>query len=69
MTTPIKTITSRTNEEIKQVATLKDKKAREEQNRFMAEGLRTCSTLAKTGMKLVQMYTTQANLEDVQDIY
>ena len=67
MTTPIKTITSRTNEEIKQVATLKDKKAREEQNRFMAEGLRTCSTLAKTGMKLVQMYTTQANLEDVQE--
>ncbi len=67
MSTPIKTITSRTNEEIKLVAALKDKQAREEQKRFIAEGLRTCSTLAKSGMKLVQMYTTQEHLEEVQE--
>lgn len=64
--TPIKTITSRTNEEVKLVAALKDKKERDEQNKFIAEGLRTCSTLAKSGVKLVQLYTTKANLDDAQ---
>lgn len=64
--TEIKQITSRTHEDVKKVTELHDKKGRSEHHKFIAEGLRTCSTLAKTGTKLVQTYTTQKNLEDVQ---
>ncbi len=66
-TTPIKTITSRTHEDVKLVTSLHDKKGRTEHHKFIAEGLRTCSTLAKTGTKLVQMYTTEENLEAVRE--
>lgn len=62
----IKTITSKTNEEIKLVCALHDRKGRQEQNRFMAEGLRTVSTLVKNGMKVVQLYTTQELLNEAQ---
>lgn len=65
--TEIKRITSRTHEEVKKVTELHDKKGRTEHHKFIAEGLRTCSTLAKTGTKLVQMYTTEENLESVRE--
>lgn len=63
----IKVITSRTHEDIKKVIELHDKKGRTEHHKFIAEGLRTCSTLAKTGTKLVQMYTTEENLPAVKE--
>ncbi len=63
----MKTITSRTNEEIKLVHELHASKGRTAQNRFLAEGSRTCSTLIKNGMKLVQLYVTQEQLETAQE--
>ncbi len=65
--TEIKKITSRTHEDVKKVIELHDKKGRTEHHKFIAEGLRTCSTLAKTGTKLVQMYTTEENLPAVKE--
>ena len=64
----MKTITSKTNEEIKSVCALHDRKGREEQNRFMAEGLRTVTTLIKNSMKVVQLYTTEKNLADAHKL-
>lgn len=62
----IKTITSRTNEEIKLVAQLHSAKGRDEQKRFIAEGSRTCQTLVENGMKLVQMYVTKDEFATVK---
>jgi RNA methyltransferase, TrmH family len=64
----MKTITSKINEEIKLVCALHDRKGREEQNRFIAEGLRTVSTLIKNQMKLVQLYTTEKNISDAKKL-
>src|SRR6516165_4380252 len=64
----MKTITSKMNEEIKSVCALHDRKGREEQNRFIAEGLRTVTTLIKNKMKLVQLYATEKNLPDAQKL-
>lgn len=55
----MKTIISRTNDEIKQVITLHDAKGRKEHKQFIAEGLRICTTLIKSGMKTVQLYATK----------
>ncbi len=63
----IKTITSRTHEEVKMISALHDAKGRDAQKRFIAEGSRTCSTLIESGMKLVQMYTTKAQLAAVRE--
>ena len=64
----MKTITSRANEEVKSVCDLHDSKGRKAQNQFMAEGLRTCTTLIKNGMKLIQLYVTQDNLPAAQEL-
>jgi TrmH family RNA methyltransferase len=64
----MKTITSKTNEEIKSVCALHDRKGRETQNRFIAEGLRTVTTLIKNSMKLAQLFTTQENLAEAQKL-
>lgn len=64
----MKTITSKTNEEIKLVCALHDRKGREEQNRFIAEGLRTVTTLIKNSMKIVQLYTTEKYVADAQKL-
>lgn len=64
----MKTITSKTNDEIKSVCALHDRKDRESQNRFIAEGLRTVTTLIKNSMKVVQLYTTEKYLSDAQKL-
>jgi RNA methyltransferase, TrmH family len=64
----MKTITSKANEEIKLVCALHDRKGREDQNRFIAEGLRTVTTLIKNRMKLMQLYTTEKNLSDAKNL-
>lgn len=64
----MKTITSKINEEIKLVCALHDRKNREEQNKFIGEGLRTVSTLIKNSMKVVQLYTTEKHLGDAQKL-
>ncbi len=64
----MKVITSKTNEEIKSVCALHDRKERESQNKFIAEGLRTVTTLIKSGMKVVQLYTTEKHAYDAQKL-
>lgn len=64
----MKTITSKTNEEIKSVCALHDRKEREAQNKFIAEGLRTVTTLIKNSMKVVQLYSTEKHLAEAQKL-
>lgn len=55
----MKTITSRFNDEIKEVAGLVQAKERKKLKQFIAEGLRTCSTLINSPIELVQLYATE----------
>jgi RNA methyltransferase, TrmH family len=55
----MKTITSRFNDEIKEVAALGQAKERKKLKQFIAEGLRTCSTLINSPIELVQLYVTE----------
>ncbi len=59
----LKTITSRQNQEIIEVAALANAKARSQQKKFIAEGTRTVATLIASPLKLVQLYVTQELLE------
>lgn len=52
----IRTITSTSNEEIKEVAKLASTKERSTRGLFIAEGTRVCTTLLQAGMELEQMY-------------
>ncbi len=55
----MKTITSLQNPEIKLIEKLHDSKARKEQGKFLAEGIRVCSTLIASDAKLIQLYITE----------
>jgi TrmH family RNA methyltransferase len=60
----IRTITSSSNEEIKNIAKLGSTKERSLQGRFIAEGIRVCSTLLQAGFKPEQIYITNAEYAD-----
>jgi len=64
----MKTITSRTNQEISRVVHLKEAREREKQQRFTAEGVRVCKTLIDNGIQLDTLYTTEPLLEQAQKI-
>jgi TrmH family RNA methyltransferase len=64
----MKKITSRQNPEIISIAKLEDTKQRAQQNRFVAEGLRTCATLLEAGISLIQLYITEENITPVQEL-
>ena len=64
----MKTILSTANEEIKSVRALHENKGRQEQKKFIAEGLRTCTTLIKNQMKLVQLYVLEEHQADAQKL-
>lgn len=64
----MKKIISRQNPEIKNVTKLKLQKERKKQNKFLAEGLRTCKTLINSKIKLVQLYVIQDALEKTKDL-
>ncbi len=64
----MKTITSRTNQEIKHLASLHAKKHRTEHSQFIAEGIRACSTLIKHGHLPYALYVTERNLPAAQAI-
>lgn len=59
----MRNITSLSNEEIKSIASLKDSKERYAQKKFIAEGVRTITTLAQGTMKLSALYITPDLLE------
>ncbi|MDR3646551.1 MAG: RNA methyltransferase [Candidatus Babeliales bacterium] len=61
----MKSISSIQNPEIKDIAQLQTAKGRHTQNKFIAEGIRVCSTLIASNVKLVQIYATQANKDYV----
>lgn len=58
----MKSITSRTNPEIKHLASLQDKKHRTEHGQFIAEGIRACSTLIQHGRTPIGLYVTEQQL-------
>lgn len=63
----MKQISSRQNPEIIAIAKLTQAKERYKQNQFVAEGLRTCTTLAST-QKLLQIYVTKQLLDQAQQL-
>ncbi len=64
----MKNITSRQNPEIITVAKLADAKERTAQGMFIAEGLRVCSTLAESSLKLVQLYVLNSLVSQAESI-
>jgi len=64
----MKTIVSRQNPQIKQIAKLKLQKERIQQKKFIAEGYRTCKTIIDSDIELLELYTTQAMLEKAKEI-
>lgn len=58
----MKHISSRQNPEIKEIAALKNAKARKEQQRFIAEGIRTIKTIMQR-QHPIQLYLTQELFE------
>lgn len=61
-------ITSRTNPEIKAVCKLESAHERIAQNRYRAEGLRTCATLIQSDQQLITVYATDTTLESARGI-
>ena len=64
----MKTINSRTNETIKHVASLNQKKQRSAHKQFIAEGLRTCTTLIESGANLLQFFVTEQHVDAAQKL-
>ncbi len=64
----MKTISSRSHEMIKQVASLQQKKQRSKHNQFVAEGLRTCTTLIQSGHQPVQLFVTEQHATRAQKL-
>jgi len=62
----MKTISSRQNPEIKNCVTLKKKKERHAQGKFIAEGETVCATLCAAGWQPQQLYVTQQRLDIAQ---
>jgi TrmH family RNA methyltransferase len=58
----MKSITSRTNPLIKHIASLQHKKYRMEHGQFCAEGERTCATLIKSNLLLLNAFVTDTYL-------
>ncbi len=61
----MKLITSLANPEVKLVTSLHHSKYRKEHNLFIAEGLRTCSTLIQSGMTPTAVYATAEVFDEV----
>lgn len=61
----LKHISSRTNEEIREVAALREAAGRKRQQRFIAEGKRVCLSLIGGGMQLQALYVTLRGHEEI----
>ena len=65
---PYPEISSVQNETIKQIVQLHSAKGRTQHRQFIAQGLRVCTTLAQSNIKLVHTYATKEMLADAQSI-
>jgi len=61
-------ITSRTNETIKRIASLANSRERAHYQLFLAEGLRVCTTLCTSGMRLNHLYITEQMTAHAQQL-
>lgn len=64
----MKIIESRQNPEVKGIVALHERKNRTARNLYIAEGLRVCTTLLKSGQKLKQFYVTYPMLDAARDL-
>lgn len=64
----MKKISSVNNEEIKAIAKLSTAQGRKEQKRFIAEGVRVCSTIISAGLKPIQVYSIQSMLTHAREL-
>lgn len=64
----MKTISSRTNETVKHIVSLHQKKQRTAHKQFIAEGLRTCTTLIESGVTLAQLFIIEQHVQAAQQI-
>src|SRR5437762_7132725 len=64
----MRNITSLSNEEIKSIVSLKDSKERYAQKKFVAEGVRTITTLTQGNTKLSALYIIPDMLETAHAI-
>lgn len=62
------TITSRSHDKIKYAVRLQQKKYRNEYQQFIAEGVRTCMTLMTAGVELIDLFITEKNIAEIEDI-
>ena len=62
----MKEITSRNNPLIKEVAALQQAKQRKKANQFIAEGIRTCSTLVNTGYQPITAFVVNAMFDQAK---
>jgi len=62
-------ITSLSNPLVKELVRLHTVKGRRLAQAFLAEGLRTCSTILSAGLELEQLYVTEKQLSAVQKIF
>jgi len=65
----MKQITSLQNDEVKLVVQLcKESRERHSQKLFVAEGLRTCSTLIESNVRLVQLYCVYNQVDKIESL-
>jgi len=64
----METITSRQNKEIKALVKLKMLKERKKQQKFIAEGLKVCKTVCKSGLSPQNVYATKEKQEDAKKL-
>lgn len=64
----MKIIESRQNPEVKGIVALHERKNRIARKLYIAQGLRTCATLLKSGQKLKNFYVTYRMLDHARDL-
>ncbi len=64
----MKRITSRSNQQIKEVYGLRQAKERKKQQQFIAEGLRACTTLINSNIDLIQLYVLDEVLDNIKPL-
>ena len=65
----IKYIESLTNPTVKKIVSLHTKKGRQEEGLFIAEGLRTCQTIAASSIKLSELFVTYQHYEELSQVH